>query len=451
MFAHVSAFYRNQRMLMQTPGPLGRHEPPDVETARRLIASALEAGRTTLSSAESKSLLSAFRIPVAATRTARSRDEAVAASNAIGFPVAVKIDSPDITHKTDVGGVRLGLRDAAAVEAAYDAVITAAHAKRPNARVHGVTVEAMVERADGRELMIGVVTDNVFGPAVTFGTGGTAVEVLGDRAVGLPPLNAFLAADMIRSTRAAKLLGPFRGMPPADLGALENILLRVSEIVCELPWVGEMDLNPVLADASGAIVLDARVVVTPRLPSARPYDHMAIHPYPIQLVSEWRAPDGTPVTIRPIRPEDAEIERDFVRSLSPESRYLRFMGSVKDLTPAMLARFTQVDYDREMALIAVVSEGAREVQIGVARYAINADGVSCEFAVVVSERWQGRGLGQHLMLRLIDIARSRGLRTMTGQILARNSRMLELADSLGFVIDETVGGGPVREVSLSLS
>ena len=450
MFAHVSSFYRNQRMLMQTPGPLCDQQPPDIDRARHIIEAALAAGIRVLSSTESKAVLAAFHVPVARALPARSAQEAIASAQEIGFPVVLKIDSPDITHKTDVGGVRLDLRDAQAVRGAYDAVIDSAQRTRPEARISGVTVEGMVKRVNARELMIGVLSDKVFGPALTFGAGGTAVEVLQDRAVGLPPLNSFLAREMIGSTRVSRLLGAFRSMPPADLQAIENVLLRVSEMVCELPWIREMDLNPLLADDAGVVVADARIVIEPHAPHARPYEHMAIHPYPEHLAGEWRAKDGTPVIIRPIRPEDAKIERDFVHSLSAHAKYLRFMGSLKDLTPAMLARFTQVDYDREMALIAVVHVEGGERQIGVARYIINPDGASCEYAIVVSEAWQGRGLGRHLMLRLIAIARARGLKTMVGQVLAANTQMLGLAAALGFVIDNTPHDLSVKEVRLAL-
>jgi acetyltransferase len=451
MFANVSAFYRNQQMLMQTPGPLGEHAPPDVERARGLIESALAAGTTVLSSAESKALLDAFHIPVARTLRAASAGDAVAAAETLGFPVVLKIDSPDITHKTDVGGVRLDLVDAVQVREAYTSMLENVRRRRPQARVDGVTVEPMVKHENARELLVGVLSDPVFGPAVTFGTGGTAVEVHADRAVGIPPLNRFLASEMIGSTRVSKLLGAFRGMPPANVEAIENVLLRVSEMACELPWIREMDVNPLLADDAGVIAADARVVLAPRPAARRPYEHMAIHPYPVYLVSRWEAPDGTPVTIRPIRPEDADIERDFVASLSPQAKYLRFMGAVNDLTPAMLARFTQVDYDREMALIGVIDENGREVQIAVARYATNPDGVSCEFAIVVSERWQGRGLARHLMLQLISIARDRGLRVMAGHILAANTRMLKLAQSLGFVSEVAAGEPSLRHVRLALT
>jgi acetyltransferase len=255
---------------------------------------------------------------------------------------------------------------------------------------------------------------------------------------------------MIRSTRIAKLLGPFRGMPPADMKGIENVLLRVSSLVSELPWIREMDINPLLVDDAGAVAADARVVVAPCEGGAQPYAHMAIHPYPVSLVSEWQSEKGATLIIRPIRPEDAEIEQAFVRSLSPEAKYLRFMSTLKELTPSMLARFTQVDYDREMALIAVDTSTGREVQIGVARYVVNPDSESCEFAIVVSQDWQGHGLGRQLMLKLMDIARARGLKVMMGQILAANTRMLAMARALGFSVDNSEEDSGVKHVMLRL-
>jgi acetyltransferase len=451
MFAHVSSFYRNQRMLLQAPQPLEEQPQPDCEAARRLIATALGENRTVLRPTEAKALLATFHVPVARPFPAKSEDEAVSRAEALGFPVAIKIDSPDITHKSDVGGVQLDIGDAAAVRTAYRAIIASVQREQPSAVIVGVTVEPMLKRPNARELLVGVVNDRVFGPAITFGSGGVAVEVHADRAVGLPPLNSFLVAEMIGSTRASRLLGHFRGMPAANMKALENVLLRISAMVCELPWIRELDVNPLLADESGVVAADARVIVGPYSPSAQPYEHMAIHPYPASLVSQWETEKGALVTIRPIRPEDADNEREFVDSLSPEAKYLRFMSTLKQLTPAMLARFTQVDYDREMALVAIVHNSEREVQIAVARYVINPDWESCEFAIVVSQDWQGHGLGRHLMLLLIDLAKARGLKTMMGQILAANVRMLGLAKTLGFVIDE---GDPedrsVKHVRLAL-
>jgi acetyltransferase len=451
MFAHVSSYYRNQRMLLQTPQPLEEQpQQPDLPQAQRLIEAALADDRTVLTPSESKALLACFQIPVAQPLAAATEDEAVERAHVLGFPVALKIDSPDITHKTDVGGVQLNVTDDEGVRAAFRTIMASVQRAQPAAEITGVTIEPMLMKKHARELFIGVLHDPVFGPAMTVGSGGIAVEVYADRAVGLPPLNSFLVQEMIRSTRVSKLLGPFRGMPPADMTALENVLLRVSALVCELPWIRELDINPLLVDDAGAVAADARAVVAPYETGAQPYAHMAIHPYPISLVSEWQSERGATFVIRPIRPEDAEIEQAFVRSLSPEAKYLRFMSTVKELTPAMLARFTQVDYDREMALIAVDTSSGREVQIGVARYVINPDWESCEFAIVVSQHWQGHGLGRHLMMRLIDIARARGLRVMTGQILAANTRMLAMARALGFTIDDSEEDPGVKHVLLRL-
>ncbi|MBX3665917.1 MAG: GNAT family N-acetyltransferase [Burkholderiales bacterium] len=449
MFGHLSSFYRNQRTLLQAPGPLTQQSPPDVAAARRIIDAALAARRAVLTEIESKSLLAAFGIPVAETVTARDAAAAVAAADRIGYPVVLKIDSPDITHKTDVGGVLLNLRDAAAVRAGFAQITGQAARMKPQARIDGVAVQPMIRRANGRELMVGVIRDPVFGPAIAFGTGGVAIEVHKDRAVALPPLNGYLAAELIRDTRVSKLLGAFRCMPPVDMAALESVLLRVSEMVCELPWIAELDINPLVADEQGAIAVDARVVVAEHVPVRGRYGHMAIHPYPSDLVTTWTPEGGTPVTLRPIRPEDAEIEQAFVRALSPVSKRSRFMDTLRELTPQMLARFTQIDYDREMALIAVVAQDGREREIGVCRYVTNPDGVSCEYAVAVADDWQCRGLGRRLMTALIGVARARGLQTMIGHVLAGNRAMLDLCGKLGFAIADT-DDPQVRRVTLAL-
>jgi acetyltransferase len=450
MFAHVSAFHRNQKLLLQTPGPLSRHPEPDIAGARLVIDGALAGRRTVLSEMESKAVLAAFHVPIAKAVRVQSANEAVLVAEQTGFPVVMKIDSPDITHKSDVGGVRLGIANAQAAQEAYREMTGSVKQLRPEARLSGIIVEPMVARANGRELLVGVVHDPVFGPAITFGTGGTAVEAHADRAVALPPLNGMLVEELIRGTRASRLLGEFRRMPAVNRDALAMVLLRVSEMVCELPAIREMDVNPLLVDESGAIALDARIVVARPRAALRRYGHMAIHPYPAQFVSEWTAPDGQRIVVRPIRPEDAEIERQFVKQLSPAAKYLRFMGTLRELSPQMLARFTLIDYDREMALIAVAVKDGREEEIGVTRYITNPDGSSCEFAIVVDDESQKHGLGRHLMTQLIEIARSRGLATMTGDILAANEGMLALAASLGFEIGEVPGEAGVKRATLAL-
>jgi acetyltransferase len=274
----------------------------------------------------------------------------------------------------------------------------------------------------------------VFGPVIAAGMGGVMVEALGDRAVELPPLNRYLAAKLLARTRAAKMLGTFRRKPPVDMDALLGVLLRVSEMVCELPWIKEMDINPVLADENGALAVDARVVVGLRPAAANRYAHMAIHPYPSHLESQWRLDDATNVTIRPIRPEDAELEQEFVRGLSGETKYFRFVETLRELTPALLARLTQIDYDREMALLAVSETAGKETVLGIARYIANPDAESCEFALVVADQWQRKGLGRKLLASLLDAARAKGLKRMEGEVLAANQAMLRLVAGLGFTI-----------------
>ena len=291
----------------------------------------------------------------------------------------------------------------------------------------------------------------LFGPAITFGAGGTAVEVHRDRAVALPPLNAFLAAEMIRGTRISGLLGAFRNMPSVDMRSLESVLLRVSEMVCELPGIEELDINPLIVDETGAVAVDARVAVRDPRPMRSRYAHLAIHPYPADLVTDWKLADGTSVLLRPIRPEDAQMEQAFVQRLSEDSRYFRFMNTVRELSPAMLARFTQIDYDREMAFVAVRDESGREVEIAVARYATNPDGQTCEFAIVVADSWQCKGLGRRMLELLIEVARARGLRAMVGHVLAGNQAMLALCGRLGFSISDHPEDAVVKRATLVLN
>jgi len=449
-YAYLSHHHRNQQSLLQVPGPLGRRSEPDAEGARLIIEGALAERRTTLTTVESKAVLAAFGIPVVRAVEARTAAEALVVAESVGFPVAMKVASPDITHKADVEGVRLGVANAAQVRTVFNELVEAAKARMPDARVTGVTVEPMARAPHGRELMVGVVRDPVFGPAIAFGAGGSAVEIVRDRAVALPPLNAFLARRLMDHTRAAKLLGPFRNLPAADLGKVAEVLMRVSELVCELPQVLEMDINPLLADEHGAVALDARITVDPHARQAGRYDHMAIHPYPADLESRFQLADGTDITVRPIRPEDAGIEQAFVRGLSAESKYFRFMHALNELTPETLVRFTQIDYDREMALIAVAGREGEETELGVARYMTNPDGETCEFALVVADAWHHKGIGSRLMLRLIEIAGSRGLTTMEGEVLADNARMLGLVRDLGFSVRPSDEDPEIRVVTRPL-
>ena len=446
VFSFISTYYQNQKLLMQTPCPISQRSIPDKEGARLLIEGVLADHRKVLNEMESKAILAAFHIPIAKSMVARTPHEALLIAEELGLPVAMKINSPDISHKSDSGGIRLNLGNAQAVRSAYHDIIQSVQKKNPNARIDGIVVEPMVIKSNGRELMIGVITDPVFGPVITFGAGGVLVEVMGDRAVALPPLNNFLAKNMIRRTRISKLLSAFRNMPPINMEELESILLHVSEMVCELPWIKEMDINPLIVDESGACAVDARMVVDYLPPSVDRYAHMAIHPYPTHLITYWQLPDGTDLMIRPICAEDAQIEQEFVRGLSDESKYFRFMDALKELSQNTLLHFTQIDYDREMALIAVLKQDNQEKELGVCRYVASADGYSCEFALVVADEWQRRGIGNKLMNCLFDAARAKGIKTMEGEVLATNQFMLELVRKLGFKVSTSEEDAAVKHI-----
>jgi acetyltransferase len=439
LFSHISAYYRNQKLLMQTPASISDHIPPRLESAKLVIETALGEGRKALNEMESKALLAAFRIPIAQTVVARSPSEAMVLAEEIGLPVVMKIDSPNITHKTDSGGVRLNLNSLAAVRDAYPEIIEEVKKNRPDAVIHGVAIEPMIQKANGRELIVGMTRDEIFGPTIVFGPGGVGTETSGkDRAVALPPLNRYLVSDMLASTHTTAKLGEFRNMPPVSMEALEAVLLRVSEMVCELPWIQEMDINPLIVDENGAVAVDARISIANLPLTAGRYDHVAIHPYPSHLAATYQTSDGKVVTIRPIKPEDADMEQEFVKRLTPETKYYRFMNTIRELSQSQLTRLTQIDYDREMAFVATIgseeSVGGEPLEVGVARYATNPDGESCEFAIVVADDWQGKGLARRLMGVIIDAARASGLKYMNGDFLAENSRMIAFVQSLGFVL-----------------
>ncbi len=449
-FSYLVNYSRNQKLLLETPGPMSRDKAPDVEGARLIIESVLAEGRKILSESESKAILHAFHIPTARGSIVRSPNEALVQAQSIGFPVALKINSPDITHKSDAGGVRLGISNAQAARSAYNEMLNEVRKNRPEARLDGITIQPMLQRPNGRELLVGIVTDPVFGPVITFGAGGIAVEIMEDRAVALPPFNRRLVQDLISRTKVFKLLGAFRHMPKADMESLEQVLLRVSEIACELPLIKELDINPLIVDEQGAVAVDARIVVDFHMQTAERYSHMAIYPYPAHLVTKRQLPNGTDMVIRPIRPEDAGIEQEFVRNLSEQTKYFRFMQAITELSSQMLARFTQIDYNREMALIAVVQAGDKETQIGVARYSINPDGKSCEFAIVIADNWQRQGIAHQLMQRLVATARDHSLQIMEGDVLASNTEMLSLAAKLGFTINSSREEADIEHVALRL-
>ena len=450
-FSYLARYNRNQRLLLQTPARLSRgQEPPDSEGARLIIEGVLAEQRKILTEPESMAVLNAFQIPTVRNAVAHSPNEALIVAESIGFPVAMKVLSTDISHKSDSGGVKLNINSAPEVRGAYRQLIDQVALKVPEAKIAGVTVEKMYRSSNGRELMIGIIRDPVFGPVISFGSGGMNVEIMGDSAISLPPLNRRLARDLIDRTKVSRLLGKFRHLPAVDMDKLIDVLLGASSMACELPWIQEMDINPLIMDAEGIVAVDARIVVDYPKPSTDPYHHLAIHPYPAHLVKDIQLNDGTDIVIRPIRPEDAEIEAKFVRDLSSEARYFRFMSSLQELSQEMLVRFTQIDYHNEMALIAVRSDDAGEEQIGVARYMTNLDKKSCEFALAISDQWQGKGIAHHLMRNLMEIARDRDLESIEGLVLSKNSRMLDLVTSLGFQVSHDPEDRTVKLVAAPL-
>lgn len=445
-FAYLCHYQRNQQLLLQTPGPLTDSRQPDVEGARMIIEAVLAERREMLSDTESKAILNAFHIPCTPTLEARSAAEALVHAESLGFPLVMKISSPQISHKSEVGGVKTNILNAPDVRIAYKALVDKAQSMRPDADIRGVTVEPMASTADARELMVGVKRDSVFGPIIAFGAGGTMAEILHDNSVAIPPLNRVLARRLIDRTRITDLLGPFRKMRAVDKTAVENVLLRISEMACQLPHIQELDINPLFADKDGVMVVDARIQIKRPSTSPIPYSHMAIHPYPSHLTRQAYLSDGTPLTIRPIQPEDADIEQEFVRNLSDEARYFRFMRAINELSREMLVRFTQIDYSREMAMIAVIKKPIGWKQVGVARYAVNPDGNSCEFALTVSDEHRGQGIGSQLMDSMMEAARGHGVRVVEGEVMSNNHRMLSLMRELGFSVSPSPEDPSIRHV-----
>lgn len=450
-FGNIASFYQNQQLLQQTPPSLTTLAKPDIEGARLVIESVLAERRNVLTEMESKTLLAAFHIPVTKTVLARSAHEAMMIATQLGFPVALKIHSRDIAHKSDVGGVVLGLSNGAAVRDAYNDMMQRVARVQPDARIDGITVQQMARARRGREICIGLVSDDPFGPVISFGAGGTMIELINDRAMELPPLNQFLARSLINRARVAETLGEWRGASAVDMQALEHALLRVSEMVCALPQLREMDINPLIVDEHGVVAVDARIALhesahaSGRVENTGPghYHHLAIHPYPARYEQVWPLRGGGECLVRPIRPDDAQMVQRLVKELSPESRYFRFVSQIAELPPSMLSRFTLIDYDREMALVAVQRERVVDEEgevshteriVGVSRYVTNPDHSSCEFALLVADDFAGKGLGSRLMYSIMEVARDRGLAEVQGLVLANNPTMLKLMRRLGFEV-----------------
>jgi acetyltransferase len=430
--------YYNLQALYETPTlPSGGDMALSARgRATQIIAAARSERRGVLTEAESKQILAAYGIPTVETRVAVTEDEAVAAARSIHFPVVLKIHSKTITHKTDVGGVRLDLTDEAAVRAAYQAIEAAVLHAAGAGHFQGVTVQPMV-KLDGYELIVGSSLDPQFGPVLLFGTGGQLVEVFKDRALGLPPLNTTLARRMMEQTRIITALKGVRGRQPVDLAALEQLLVRFSYLIVEQPWIKEFDINPLLASPDRLLALDARVIVHGPEVLDADIPRPAIRPYPTQYVTPWTAKDGTPFVIRPIRPEDEPSIVRFHSTLSDRSvvlRYFHAMALSSRVAHERLTRICFIDYDREMALVAQYQDpqtGNQEL-VAVGRLSKLRGTTEAEFALLVSDRFQKRGIGKVLLERLIQVGRDEKVSRITGDILYENIEMQRLCEKLGF-------------------
>lgn len=446
-FLQLVQYRRNQNLLMEVP-PSMTAMAPDRAAARALVREALAAGKQLLSDPDTKAILRAYGLGLVETRAAQDAESAAAAARAIGFPVALKILTPDVMHKSDFGGVALDLENEEAVRAAAQRMRRRLGEVFPRARFEGYSVQSMCRRSHVHELIVGAATDPVFGPVIVFGQGGVAVEVTDDHSVGLPPLNLVLARDLVDRTRVARLLAGYRNRPAANLDAVYAVLVQVSRMVSDIPEIVELDINPLLADAAGAVVLDARMRLALADRSGTSFDRLAIRPYPRELeeIIEWQ---GGRLLLRPIRPEDGPAHLAFFDALTPDDVRYRMFVRIRELQPSQLARFTQIDYDREMAFIATRpnAEGVAET-LAVGRVVADPDNVSAEFAVTVRSDLKGLGLGRIMMEKLIAYCRARGTREIVGEALPQNARIVAMVRKLGFEVK--IGEEGIRQMRLLL-
>lgn len=429
-FSFLAAYRRNQEWLLEVPPPQPEPHPPDLRVAERIRGAAATTDRHALSTLEVHELLGVFGLPLTPVEGVETLNEALAAGRRLGYPVSLTLDAAAVTGAPTWPVERANLRDGRMVTRAWASL----HGDARGTRRHAGVIVGKDHAIPGcRDIVIGVHTDAVFGPVITLGIGGTTPMGTSEHTVLLPPLNERLARDLIAGMPLAAM-APGGHDPAHVLEAVARILVQVSTLVCALPWVTSLTLDPVRIGDDDAVITGARVTIDPGRPAANVgYAHMAIHPYPIEMVADAVLDDGTRLHLRPIRPEDAELERAFVDGLSEQTRYFRFFYHLHQLSPAMLARFTQVDYDRELALVAIDETGSAPAIAGVARYTRNPDRESAEFAVVVADAWHRRGVGYALMARLIESARQRGLARLEGTVLRHNTNMLRFTESLGFV------------------
>jgi acetyltransferase len=448
VFLYMWQYSENLRALYETPmAPDQTEAAQQRDVADGIIDAARRAGRTLLTEHESKQLLTAYGIPTVPTTTAASKDEAVAKADQLGYPVVLKLLSQTITHKTDVGGVRLNLHSPDAVREAFRGIQESVATKAGDDHFLGVTVQPMIER-DGYELILGSSVDAQFGPVLLFGAGGELVEIFQDHALGLPPLNTTLARRMMERTRIFKALHGVRGRPPVDLAALEQLVVRFSQLAVEQRWIREIDINPLLASPHRIVALDARVVLHDAQADPNALPRAVIRPYPAEYVTSLTLRDGTPLELRPIRPDDEPLMVRFHEMLSEESVYFRYFGTMslgQRTAHERLIRICCIDYDREIALIAVRRSSEQQPEImAVGRLIKMHAARTAEMSLVVADRFQHLGLGTELSRQLLRAAEAEGMLGISAVILPENQPMLRICRRLGFELEHDPQAGVVR-------
>ncbi len=435
-FLYMVSYARNIEMLLEVPAKIAGNMAFDQEKAFRLITGS--PNQRFMSESDASEILTAYGLPMIRTKTAKNEAQAMQVARELGYPVVMKLHSPDITHKTDAGGVRVDLRGDADVGAAYRQILTSARQYNADARIEGVILQPYFSNPD-YEILLGAKRDPNFGPVIVFGMGGIYTEVLKDRSLGLPPMNRLLARRMMQETKAYSLLQGYRNRPGADMERLEEMIIRLSQLLIDFPDIAELDMNPVLIKDGNPVAVDARILVSPlAAPSSL---HLVISPYPEEDESHIIDVDGHCIFVRPVKPEDAPLFTAFFKTLSPTSIYYRFFGALKELNPEMLARFTQIDYDREIALVAIDEESEIDNMLGVARIIGDADSKTGEFAVLVGDAWHGKGIGSNLLEKCLSIAEKQGFESVHGIVLHENRNMLSLGKKLGFEIKRDPDSG----------
>jgi acetyltransferase len=452
VFMYLVSYQRNRELLYETPRQVPLNGSVDVGLAHQQIAQSLAEGRTTLTEPESKALLAAFGIPTTVPQPAYSPAGAVQIARKLGYPVVMKVNSPQILHKTEVQGVIVGVANDDDVERVFQEMVDRAKRIRPDADVHGVTLQPMLASADGIELIVGAKKDPVFGSVMMVGAGGITAEILGDRALELPPLNERLAYRILESLRIRPLLHGFRGRRAMNIDRLVEVLLKFSYLISENPSIRELDVNPLLVTSEGATALDARVILDPGAIAAKPkpYSHLAIRPYPTEFVRPASLRDNTSVLLRPIQPEDEPLWHELLRNCSERSIWLRFRYLFKESTHEMATRFCFIDYDRTMAIVAEIEAGGKRQLVGVGRLVADPDHGKAEYAVLVTDAWQGRGLGSLITDYCLEICSTWGINRIYAETTADNQRMQNILRRHKFEVKRATNHEVLYHTLLSL-